>query len=112
MEYQGGPEIEPLLAEAAAALGQRDGCSRALLGRSPDDAAKWQLLSEWESAGQLRHGLGSYEAKMALGPLQAAAVPSGGVFETLLRYEAGIRSESSSDRAEDADTSGPAGNLG
>lgn len=112
MEYEGGAEIEPLLAEAAAALGQRDGCRRALLGRSPDDATRWQLMSEWDTAGQLRHGLGSYEAKMALGPLQAAAIPGGGVFETLLRYESGVRSESPSDRAADADTSGPAGNSG
>ncbi|MCH9719454.1 MAG: antibiotic biosynthesis monooxygenase [Actinomycetia bacterium] len=107
MEYRGGPEIEPLLVEAATVLAQESGCERAVMGRSPDDAERWQLLTEWEGAGRLRHGLGSYAAKMALGPLQAHAIDAGGVFETLLRFEQGQRREGRSDRAGDADSAGP-----
>ena len=107
MEYRCGPEAEPLLVEAATVLGQESGCERVVLGRSPDDDQRWQLLTEWEGAGALRHGLGSYQAKMALGPLQAHAIDTGGVFETLLRFEGGQRSEAPSDRADDADSAGP-----
>jgi hypothetical protein len=112
MRHVGGAELEHLLLAAAEALAARPGCASVSVSRSPDDDEEWVLLSRWDSAGALRHGLGGYEAKLALGPLQASAASGGGVFETLLSIDGGVRSVSASDRADDAGSAGPSRSRG
>lgn len=107
MRHEGGPELEPLLAAAGEALAGRPGCRGVWLSRSPDDPRQWQLLSEWEGAGAMRRGLGGYETKLALGPLQASTAAGGGVYETLLRFADGGREVIDSERSQDAGTAGP-----
>jgi hypothetical protein len=107
MSYRGGNEIAAALEEAAGVVAARPGCRRVDILRSPDDGQGWLLLSEWLDAGSMRHGLGSFEAKMALGPLQSSAADEGGVFEVLARYEEGRFVVRPTDRAADADTAGP-----
>lgn len=107
MRHEGGPELESLLAAAAEALAGQQGCLRVWLSRSPDDPLHWQLLSEWEGAGALRRGLGAYESKLALGPLQSSSAAGGGVYETLLRFADGDREVIASERSQDAGTAGP-----
>lgn len=99
--------IAPLLDDALAALSQAVGFREGWVGRSPDQPDTWVLGSRWDDAGALRRGLGSYAAKMALGPLQAYSTGEDVVVEILTTAD-GDRIESTpSARADDADTAHP-----
>ena len=58
------------------------------MGRSPDDPDRWVLGTRWRDAGSLRHGLGAYDAKVALGPLQTYSTGDDIVVEVLVDADA------------------------
>ena len=108
LRYTDAP-IAPLLEQALATLSAQPGFVTGWLGRSPDDPTVWVLASPWSAAGTMRHGLGSYEAKIALGPLQAFSTGDDLVLEQLARADESGVVTSTSDRATDADSAGPSG---
>jgi quinol monooxygenase YgiN len=91
---------------ALAALAARPGFVRGSLGRATDDDTAWALISEWESVGAYRRGIGGYEIKM-MTPFFAQVIDEPSAFETLATVSGGGAVEvRSSDRASDADTAG------
>ncbi len=99
--------IAPLLADALAALSQATGFREGWVGRSPDQPDRWVLGSRWDDAGALRRGLGSFAAKMALGPLQSYSTGEDIVLEILTRADGEHIETAPSARAVDADTARP-----
>lgn len=104
--------IAPLLDTALAALSEAPGFSDGWVGRSPDQPDRWVLGSRWEDAGALRRGLGSYAAKMALGPLQAYSTGEDLVVELLTLTDGKHIATAPSVRAADADTAHPGSGQG
>jgi hypothetical protein len=91
---------------ALAALAARPGFVRGSLGRAVDDDTAWALVSEWESVGAYRRGLGGYEVKM-LTPFFAQVIDEPNAFEPLVLATAdGLSEIRTSDRAADADSVG------
>ena len=88
-------------AAALRALSERPGWLGGRLGRAIDDGRGWLLLTEWESVGAYRRALGGFDVKMHATPLLARAVAEPSAYETF--DDAG----DPSDRAADADTTGP-----
>ncbi|HEV2885764.1 MAG TPA: antibiotic biosynthesis monooxygenase family protein [Jatrophihabitans sp.] len=90
--------------QALRLLAERPGFLRGAVGRSTDDAGSWLLLTEWESVGAYRRGLGDYQVKLLATPLLAQALDQPSAFEVLLRIEQdGQETARTSDRAVDAD---------
>ena len=79
-----GTECAPLLDDALAVLAAVDGFEHGWIGRSPDDPDVWILGSRWRDAGALRRGLGGFDAKLALGPLQGFSTSDDLVVEVLV----------------------------
>ena len=105
------PEAEGFLAlaqDALAALAARAGFRTGRLGRAADDATAWVLVTEWDGVGAYRRALSAYDIKVRATPLLALARDEPGAFEILLAQETGGQASVASDRAEDADTTGPA----
>jgi hypothetical protein len=96
-----------LLDHALGVLSRSVGFESGWVGRSPDDPDTWVLGIRWRDAGSLRHGLGGYEAKLALGPLQTYSTGDDIVVEVLLDADAEGLKRAASHRADDADRSGP-----
>jgi heme-degrading monooxygenase HmoA len=96
-------------AEAAvAALAVRPGYRSARLARAADDPTRWVLVTEWEGVGAWRRALSSYDVKMHAMPLLALAEDEPSAFEVLYTDSAlGDAQRGESDRAPDADTTGP-----
>lgn len=89
---------------ALRVLARREGFVRGALGRSQDDCGDWMLLTEWESVGAYRRGLGHYEVKLTATPLLGQALDQPSAFEPLLSVGAdGTETARASDRAADAD---------
>jgi quinol monooxygenase YgiN len=88
-------------AQALAVLAEQPGFRSGELARSPDDAAQWLLTMRWADAGSMRRGMGSYAAKVALGPLMPSAADEASVFEVLLDAGPGSVSAAASDLAAD-----------
>lgn len=85
-------------------LAARPGFVRGSLGRATDDDSAWLLLTEWESAGSYRRGLGAYEVKLVATPLLTRAEDRPSAFESLLSIDSeGVETVRVSDRADDAD---------
>lgn len=101
------PAIGPLLDDALAALAATRGFAGGWVGRSPDDADLWVLAARWSDAGAMRHGLGSFAAKMALGPLQAYSAGQDTVVEVLAEHDGVTAQSQASDLAPDAGQVGP-----
>ena len=77
---------------------------RGSVGRATDDAGSWLLLTEWESVGAYRRGLGGYQVKLVATPLLSQALDRPSAFEQLLRIDSdGQETAATSDRAVDAD---------
>ena len=94
---------------AITALSARPGFRRGGLSRAIDDASAWLLLTEWDSVGSWRRALSSYDVKMSAVPLLSQAVDEPSAYETLVVDDgagAGLKIVAS-DRARDADTTGP-----
>ncbi|HEY0167724.1 MAG TPA: antibiotic biosynthesis monooxygenase family protein [Jatrophihabitans sp.] len=102
-----GPQAERFQAEAEQALrllAERPGFVRGSVGRATDDAGSWLLLTEWESVGAYRRGLGGYQVKLIATPLLSQALDRPSAFEELLRIsQDGQETARPSDRAADAD---------
>lgn len=95
---------------ALEALAARPGFRRGHAGRSIDDPAEWVLVTEWDGVGAYRRALSAYEVKLAATPLLARARDEPGAYEELLAADpTGITRTAASDRAPDADTTGPGG---
>ncbi|MGI8665907.1 MAG: antibiotic biosynthesis monooxygenase family protein [Jatrophihabitans sp.] len=85
-------------------LADRPGFVRGTVGRATDDASDWLLLTEWDSVGAYRRGLGGYQVKLLATPLLASAEDRPSAFEQLLTIAAdGTETVRDSDRAADAD---------
>ncbi len=106
LRYQGAA-CAALLDQALAVLSRSDGFESGWVGRSPDDPDRWVLGTRWRDAGSLRHGLGAYDAKLALGPLQTYSTGDDIVVEVLVDADADGVTRAVSHRADDADRSGP-----
>lgn len=104
--------IEPLLEAALQALSDAPGFESGWVGRSPDRPDQWVLGTAWHDAGALRRGLGSYSAKLALGPLQAYSTGDDVVLEILTMSDGGRLTSAPSARASDADTAHPGSEPG
>jgi heme oxygenase (mycobilin-producing) len=90
--------------QALRLLAERPGFVRGSVGRSTDDAGSWLLLTEWESVGAYRRGLGGYQVKLIATPLLSQALDQPSAFEQLLSIdENGQETTRRSDRAADAD---------
>ncbi|MEV4483572.1 antibiotic biosynthesis monooxygenase [Micromonospora coxensis] len=68
---------------ALAALAARPGYLRGELLRALDDPRHWCLLTEWESVGAYRRGLGGFDVKIAAVPLLAESIDEPSAYETL-----------------------------
>jgi hypothetical protein len=89
--------------EALRLLGARPGFVKGMLGRSLDDEDAWALITEWESVGAYRRGLGGYEVKLVATPFLAQALDQPSAFEELAAMSAdGTLHTRESDRATDA----------
>ena len=87
-------------AAALRALAERPGWVSGRLARATDDATAWLLLTEWESVGAYRRALSGYDVKLHATPLLARAIAEPSAYEVL-------DDGAESDRAPDADTTGP-----
>jgi len=89
---------------ALRALAVRPGFLRGSVGRATDDENAWMLLTEWESVGAYRRGLGGYDVKLIATPLMAQALDQPTAFEPLVSIDnEGAETSQASDRAVDAD---------
>lgn len=100
-------QAERFQAEAEQALrllAERPGFVRGSVGRATDDPGSWLLLTEWESVGAYRRGLGGYQVKLLATPLLSQALDQPSAFEELLRIDQdGQETARASDRAADAE---------
>jgi hypothetical protein len=103
----GSTDLADPLDAALSVLSQRPGFLRGWVGRSPDDLSQWLLAAEWVDVGSMRRGLGAFDAKVALGPLQPYASPASGAWEVLTSVDRSRRSRHPSGRAADADSAHP-----
>lgn len=92
---------------ALEVLSVRPGFLRGQLGRSVDEPGSWVLTCEWESVGAYRRALSAYEVKLHATPLLATARDEASAFEGLLVAGPDGLRETASDRAVDADSTGP-----
>jgi hypothetical protein len=101
---------EGFRADAQAALDllrQRPGFISGVMGRATDDATLWLVSTTWADVGSFRRALSSYEVKIGAVPLLASALDEPSAFEMLAVADPDGVTERLSDRAADADTSGP-----
>jgi hypothetical protein len=94
---------------AMTALSARPGFRRGDVSRAIDDASAWLMLTEWDSVGSWRRALSSYDVKMSAVPLLSQALDEPSAYEVLVADDgdgAGLQVRTS-DRAPDADTTGP-----
>jgi quinol monooxygenase YgiN len=101
---------QTFLADAEAAvdlLRQQPGFVTATIGRATDDADLWVVTTVWSDVGSFRRALSSYDVKLGAVPLLSSAIDEPTAFEQLVQADsAGLRRRTS-DRASDADWSGP-----
>lgn len=74
----------PDLADALRILAERPGCRAVELGQSTDDAALQVVVSTWDSVGDYRRALSSFEVKMHAVPLLSSAIDEPSAFEIVL----------------------------
>ena len=105
-----GDRADGFRQEAEAALDLlrgRPGFARGVVGRSVDDGELWVLVTTWDDIGSYRRALSAYEVKMQVVPLLATAIDEPTAYERLVRADDGGLVRVDSDRAADADVSGP-----
>jgi quinol monooxygenase YgiN len=107
MHFRPTVDVATFQEQAQAALtvvAARPGFVRGTVGRATDDDQAWILLTEWESVGAYRRGLGGYEVKLIATPLFAQALDQPSAFEALITIsDDGSQQIRESDRALDAD---------
>jgi hypothetical protein len=93
---------------ALDALCSRPGCRAAVLGRAADDPTLWTLTTRWDSVGNYRRALGSFDVKLNAVPLMYRAIDEATSFEELLAWDpaAGLVASTPS-RAPDAGSVAP-----
>src|SRR4051794_41841217 len=74
---------------ALAALAERPGYLSGRLTRALDDPAHWTLVTEWESVGAYRRGLGGFDGKGQATPPPPEAGGPPAAFETPPRARPG-----------------------
>jgi hypothetical protein len=84
------------LRDVAELLAAQDGCLSVTVGRSIDDPASWVLSSEWESVGQYRRALSTFDVKVNGVPVLSRAIDEPGAFEVLYGNRAGTVTEATS----------------
>jgi quinol monooxygenase YgiN len=90
---------------ALAVLTARPGCTGGRVGRSIDDPTLWTLTTTWESVGDYRRALSSYEVKLHAVPLMYRAVDEPTAFEDLVEWTPDTgTTEYETARSADADT--------
>jgi quinol monooxygenase YgiN len=90
--------------QALRLLAERPGFVRGSVSRATDDPDAWLLVTEWESVGAYRRGLGGYQVKLLATPLLSQALDQPSAFEELLQIGPdGQETAHTSDRADDAD---------
>jgi len=98
-------EFRALAKTALAALVACAGCLGARVGRSVDDPTLWTLTTTWQSVGDYRRALSSYEVKLHAVPLMYRALDEPTAFEDLIEWTPGAGSvEHDTARSADADT--------
>jgi quinol monooxygenase YgiN len=101
---QPAEQFQEAAEQALRLLAERPGYLRGSVGRATDDPQSWLLLTEWESVGAYRRGLGGYQVKLLATPLLSQALDQPSAFEELLSIgEDGLETARPSDRADDAD---------
>ena len=70
------------------------------VGRSPDQPDVWLFTTRWATVGAMRRGLGSFEAKVALGPVMQSATERVSTFEVLFEVTPEGSQSAASDLAE------------
>ena len=66
---------------ARAALAERPGYLRGVIGRNVDDPELWVLTTEWEHVGAYRRALSAYDVKLHAVPLLGRALDEPSAFE-------------------------------
>jgi hypothetical protein len=66
-----------------ALLAKQPGFVRGRLARSLDEPGLWALVTEWDSVGSYRRGIGAYDVKLAATPLMALGIPEASAFEVV-----------------------------
>jgi len=94
------------LREMADLLAGLHGCTLVDVGRATDDPTLWVLSSSWESVGDYRRALSSYDIKVRGVPVLSRAVDEPSAFEVLYGRRGEAVVSASSARAVDADTVG------
>jgi len=82
-EPEGSADFEAGLRGVAELLGTQPGCVSAAVGRAADDVTAWVLTAQWESVGDYRRAMSSYDVKVAATAVLSAAVDEPTVFELL-----------------------------
>jgi heme-degrading monooxygenase HmoA len=70
----GADEFANQARAAIDSLAGADGFLGVDFGRNLDDPGLWTITTRWANVGSYRRALGSYEAKVALAPLQSLAI--------------------------------------
>lgn len=81
------------------------GCSTVDLGRATDDTTLWSLSSSWESVGEYRRALSSYDFKVRAVPMLLGAADEPSAFETLYGRRGQTVVSAPSARAAESDNS-------
>jgi quinol monooxygenase YgiN len=71
---------------ALLALTAQPGCRSGSVARCVDDPGRWVLATVWDSVGDYRRGLSSYDVKLNAMPLMYHAVDEPSGFEELLSW--------------------------
>jgi quinol monooxygenase YgiN len=74
---------------ALQALAACSGCTGASAGPALDDPTRWVLSTSWESVGDYRRALSSYQVKLVVVPLMNRAVNEPSAYESLLAWTPG-----------------------
>jgi hypothetical protein len=69
--------------EVLGLLAQQPGFVRGRLGRALDEPGTWALVTEWDSVGSYRRGIGAYDVKLTATPLMALGIAEPSAYEVV-----------------------------
>ncbi|MBL8929265.1 MAG: hypothetical protein JNL54_03990 [Kineosporiaceae bacterium] len=105
---QESAEFHALAVRALEVLTERLGCTGGRLGRTVDDPSLWTITTSWRSVGDYRRALSHVEVKLHAVPVMYRAIDEPTAYEDLLTWDPATGfTGAASDRAPDADTTGP-----
>jgi quinol monooxygenase YgiN len=85
-------------------LADLPGCAGVDVGRASDDRTLWTLVSRWDSVGDYRRALSSYDVKLNAVPFLSQAIDEPTAFEVLHGVDSAGERTASGDLAGDAET--------